>query len=378
MGPAGYGRSRGATIARWLTILSFVLLVAVPTLAAGAYYLFVAADQYVSEADFIVASGDRPATDSLGALTGVPLVAVIQDTQIVVNYIHSRAALELLDKKARVRDLYSSAKLDYFSRFEADSPIEKFVKYWRKMSDVSIVMPAGIVQLKVRAFTPEGARDVARAALEICEALVNDINGRMNRDAVASAEQELRRTSQRLSLALGALETARNEAGILETSKSADAIVALAKEVRLSLLSMQGQYESQLKNVLPTAPQMRELSSRIEVTKKQLAEIESKLTTLTSDAADPSIAKSMTKFGELDLERQVAERLYAGAAASLEIARLNAESKQMYLKTFVTPVAPEEAQYPKRGLNTFLVFVVSLIGWGVLMGLAALVRTYLT
>ena len=378
-GGGGFAARRGVRLMRWLTILSFVLFVAIPTGLAGTYYLFVASDVYVSEANFIVASGERPMPDTIASLTGAPLLAIFQDTQIVVNFIHSRAALELLESKVHARELYSDPKADFLARLKPESLIERFVKYWRKMSEVSISMPAGIVQLRISAFTPEGARDLARATVDICESLVNDMNARMNKDAVDNAEQELRRSSERLTAALAALEVARNESGILETNKSADAINALIKEVRLNLLSLQGQYDSQLKNVQPTAPQMRELSSRIEVTKKQLAEMESKLTSLASaDASDPTIAKSMTKFGELDLERQVAERLYASAAASLELARVNAESKLMYFKVFVSPVAPEEAQYPRRWLNTFLAFVVSLGAWGLFLALSAMVRAYMS
>ncbi len=44
------------------------------------------------------------------------------------------------------------------------------------MSDVSIIMPAGIVDLKVRAFTPEDARAIGDSVLVISEQLINELN----------------------------------------------------------------------------------------------------------------------------------------------------------------------------------------------------------
>lgn len=374
----GFQARRGSRAMRWLLIASFCLMVAAPSVVAGVYYFAFAADQFVSEADFIVSAGEPPTPDGVASLTGLPAVAVIQDTQIVTNFIHSRAALEKLEQTVRVRDLYSDPRADWYARFNPEKPIERFLKYWINMSDVAIVMPAGIVQLKVRAFTPPDARKIAQAIVDMCEQLVNELNVRMNQDAVANAEQELQRASRRLSAALSALESARNQSGILEASKSAEALDALVRDTKSSLLGLQGQYDAQLKYVTASAPQMRELSSRIEVTRKQLAEIESKLTsTGGADRADATVAQAMTKFGELDLERKVAEHLYAGAAASLEIARVNAENKLMYFKTFVSPVEPQEAQYPRRWLDSFLVFAACLAIWGLLCGLAAMVRNYM-
>jgi len=232
--------------------------------------------------------------------------------------------------------------------------------------------------LKVRAFTPKDAQRVAQATVEMCEDLINDLNQRMNKDAVGSAEQELQRTSQRLAKALAALEAARNESGMLEADKSALALNTLATEAKSALLSLQGQYDAQLKYVLPSAPQMRELNTHIEVTKAQIAQIESKLTSKgAGDPNDPTIATAMTKFGELDLERQVAERLYAGSAAALEIARVNSESRLMYLKTFISPVVPQQAQYPRRALYSLIAFVSCLAAWAALCGLAVTIRNYM-
>jgi capsular polysaccharide transport system permease protein len=85
----------------------------------------------------------------------------------------------------------------------------------------------------------------------------------------------------------------------------------------------------------------------------------------------------MTKFSELDLERQIAERLYSGAAASLEIARLTAERKMMYINAFVKPVVPQESQFPRRFLYSFLICISSLTLWGICCGLVVLIRNHM-
>ena len=88
---------------------------------------------------------------------------------------------------------------------------------------MSISLPAGIVDLKVRAFTPRMLQKSPRPCSTSANRSSTNINDRMNHDAVASAQLELDRTSERLNKARIALETARNDTGLLDTAKTSDA-----------------------------------------------------------------------------------------------------------------------------------------------------------
>ena len=362
---------------RIFRIGTFILLVLVPSIAAAVYYGFLASNQYVAEAQFTVMGGEIPAPDAITSMTGIPAAAIIQDTQIVTNFIESRAAVEMLQAKVGLRKLYSRDDIDYVARFNPSKPIEKLVAYWRYMSDVAIVMPAGIVDFRVRAFTPDDARKIGDAVLSISEELINDLNSRMNADAVTDAEQELQRTAERLAVARAALEKARNDQGVLDAVKQADALNKLIIDLRGQLAKMQQEYDAQLHSVLSTAPQMRTLKARIDAGQAQIAELDAKLTATDPAEASQTLSNSMTRFAELDLEHQIAERLYSGAAASLELAKLTAEHKLMYLNTFVRPVAPQEPRYPKRILYTAVVVLGSLSAWGAVVGLVAVARNHM-
>ncbi|RBP04630.1 capsular polysaccharide transport system permease protein [Roseiarcus fermentans] len=373
----GFQARRGARAMRMFRIATFALVVLVPSIGAAAYYAFIASNQYVAEAQFTVMGGEVPAPDAIASMTGIPAAAIIQDTQIVTNFIESRAAVEKLEASVGLRQLYSGGDIDYLARFDPSKPVEKLVSYWRRMADASIIMPAGIVDLKVRAFTPEDARAIADSVLDLSEQLINDLNARMNADAVRDAEQELQRTAERLAAARAALEKARNDQGVIDAVKQADAINKLATDLRGQLARMQQEYDAQLHAVLSTAPQMRTLKARIEAGQAQIAELEARLTAADPAESSQTLSNSMTRFAQLDLEHQIAERLYSGAAASLELARLTGEHKLMYLNTFVRPVAPQEPRYPKRILYTAAVVVGSLAAWGALVGGVAVARNHM-
>ena len=100
----GFHARRGAQAMRVVGWLTFLLIVAAPTVAAAIYYGFIASDQYVTESEFTVMGGFIPAPDSISSMTGIPAAAIVQDTQIVTNYIESRAAVEKLDEALNLRE----------------------------------------------------------------------------------------------------------------------------------------------------------------------------------------------------------------------------------------------------------------------------------
>ena len=376
----GFENRRGAKLTRYLLLGSFVAIFVLPTVAAILYFGLIATDQYVAEAEFTVSAGESPLRDGIASLTGIPSQLILQDTQIITNFIDSREMVDKLQQRIGIRQIYSNDKADYFARFDPEKPVERLVKYWKKVSHSSIKLPGGLVKFTVRAFTPKDAKLVADTTVSLCEELVNNLNARINADALRLAEIGLQRASQRLAKTLAAQEVERNSSGILETSLSADAISGLLKQLRGTLLNLGGAYETQLKYMNPDTPQMQEAKSRIDVLRGQIAKLESQLTSRPdpTDAGagggDDTIAAAMTRFGALDVEQKADVDLYTDAAAALEHARIAAEFKMIYLKVYVQPSLPQESEYPERGLDIFLVAVSSLALWGVLVALGAVVR----
>lgn len=372
----GFGNRRGAAFLRIAVQASFALCVAIPALAVAIYYAFIASDQYVATARFAVSTGQPIQIDGIGSLTGLAAASIVRDTQIVTQYIGSRAAVEKIETLMPLREKYARDGVDWVARFNPKRPIEKFVTYWKGMVETSISMPAGIVELSVRAFDPEDARDIANTILKVSEDLINEQNAKIEADTLSLARSELDRAAERLGKARIALEKARNAAGFLDVEKANEVNNALIIETRKALIALQQDYATKSTLIDPSMPQMKVLKERIDGMTAQVQSLEA--AAARADAgADPSLSKSMTEFSQLEMEVGIAEKQYAGAAANVEIARVITEQKMMYLNAFVAPALPEEARYPRRVLYTFGVGVSLLAAWGLVVGLGMLVRNHM-
>jgi len=375
---SGFGARRGERLMRLATLACFIGLAVLPSLGGALYFGLIASDQYVSEARFAVRGGSTSKQDTIGAITGVPSVEILQDTQILVNYLESRAIVEALQSEVDIIGMFSRPEIDYFSRLDPQDPIEDVVSYWKSMIDVGVLLPAEIVNVEVRAFTPGDAFRIARAVLEASERLVNEMNARMRKDNLALSEHERQRAGERLARARAALEQARNEEGLLSVDKALDVQNALILNERTNLLKLQQDYEMQRHYMAESSPQLRALKKRIEAEQEQIAQLTAQLTRRPEDPADTKVLSgTMTRLQHLDFERQVAETAYTTALRAYERARVANETQHLYITTFVRPLEANEARYPKRPMMIGIIVAASFAAWGALMGVLGLVRNHM-
>ena len=372
---SGFRARRGERVFKLLRVLSFAAIVVVPCLAAAVYLFLIASDQYTAEARFTVRGGLPPSMDTIGTLTGAPPILIIQDTQIIMNYLVSRGAVEALNKSVGLEHLYQDPAADVFSRLKSNPSIEKMIKYWKRQLDLSVQVPSGIVVMTVKAFSPDAAVKIADGALAVSEALVNDMNDKMRVDAVSLAETERQRAQENLARTRAALEKARNEEGILSASTASLAVSELMTQVKGQKLKLQQDYDAQRRFVHADAPQLRNLQTRIDAATIEVAKLQDQMTQATPTAGrDTTLSGSISRLDYASLENLIAEKIYAGSLAALEHVRLASETKLMYINTFVQPVAAQDATYPKRPLDMLIVAAACLAAWGVTLGLLTLVR----
>ena len=356
-------------------VASYIVVAFIPSVLCVLYFSLIASDQYASEARFAVRAGQPSLLDTLSSLTGIASMQQAQDSLIIADYVKSRAIVEELDKRIGLRAMYSKSDIDYVSRFNPKDPIEDLVRYWRWKIKTAIEFPSGIITVEVRAFTPQDSLLIANTIVALSEELINKMSTRAQRDLLALSESEVTRAEDRLRKGRTSLRDLRNQAGIIDPRKEAEGINRLIEQVKLDKIKMEQDLTLMKRSLSPKAPQMQILEANIQAADEQIATLEKKLTSQ-SVKGDSAISGAITRFDQLDLERQVAEKQFATAAASLEHARVTAERQQLYLNTFVHPVLAQEAMYPLRFWYSLASILVFFVVWAALSGGWAAIKFY--
>ena len=351
---------------RWsFGLLAFLLAVALPTALAGAYYLLVAADQYVAELRFGLRSAE-PARSEPAAMPpgGAAPAQISLDSYVVVQYIGSRAILDDLSRTLDLRAMFSPPQADFLARLRLPAPVEDLVAYWRGQVDAFFDAADGTIVVRARAFTPPDAVALARGVLASSERLVNELSARARRDTLRDSEQEVRRAEQRLSGALVRLRQFRDQEGVIDPRKTAEATAALAGRVRDELVRADAELSALKETMQDDAPPLKLMEARIRSLEAQRRSVEGEVTDTRKTRAE-ALSRVMGSYEELESERSFAETAYRHALEALDRARLEADRQHLYIAAFVPPSLPEKALFPRRlrGLGT--VFLIAFAVWAI-------------
>jgi capsular polysaccharide transport system permease protein len=93
--------------------------------------------------------------------------------------------------------------------------------------------------------------------------------------------------------------------------------------------------------------------------------------------AGGSLTSHASEYERLALERTFADKQLASALASLELARNEAQKKQLYLERIVQPNLPDHAVEPRRVRAVIVTIALALVAWGILALLIASIREHL-
>lgn len=372
-GGAGFRARKGDRAFRWGVIVSFVLMVACPSIVATVYWGLIASKQYVSEAKFALRSGEASVLDS-GGFAGLPSSQQAQDTLILANYVHSRAIIEALEKEVDLRRIYSGSDIDYLSRLPAKAPIEELEKYWRKRAEVNVEGISAIITLNIRAFNPADSNMLVNKVRELSEKLVNDMSTRSRNDALEQSQAELARAEKNLKTSTTAMRDARNSEGVLDAGAAAEAINKLITQLRLQLSRAEEDLGAQ--GDAGDSPQATVLKARIASLKDQIKTYSNQVAGASGSDGN-NMAQRLGALSSVQIDLDLARQQYALAAVNFENARINSETQHAYLVTFVQPTLAEKSTYPRRLWEWSIIVLSSLLIWSLLVGIAFMVRDHM-
>jgi capsular polysaccharide transport system permease protein len=369
----------------WM-LISVLAAIALPTFIAAIFYIFIASDRYVSEARFAVRNNETQAVDALGMITGMPSSQLVSDSYIVADYVVGRDMVVELERRLPFRTMYSKA--DFFSRVSPTATLEELITYWQKHVDVYYDSTKNVVIMQIQAFDPEDADKLARTIVDIVRNLVNNLSAQARRDAVEYAASEVARAELRVRGARADILKFRVTHNDLDPTQTASATLGIAAGLEGERSKLLSDLASVSGYLADDAPSVQMLKSRIKALTGEIARIQGQVSDASNEilpqaeddglaavSTSPTgrltptkvdaLATSVGTYQELALSQDFAEKAYTAAMASLEHARSEVTRTQSYLAIYAQPSVAEQATYPRRGMNIFLVFVLSCVLWGI-------------
>lgn len=352
----------------WGVALSFLLCVLLPVLVSAVYLWTRAADQYASEAGFAVRREETgAAVEMLGGLAGLS-GAGSRDTDILYEYLGSRRLVGELEAELGLSALWSKPGTTLFRgdtdpvfAFDAEGSPEALHRYWPRRVQVSYDSLAELIELRVTAFAPEDAQDIARAIVMRATMLINEMSDVARADAISDAAAELEAAETRLRLARAEVTAFRNRHQLVDP--------AVDLQARAGLLgTLQGQLAEALialdllrESTRAGDPRLDQGARRVAVIKDRIA---AERATLGLEGGGDAFADVVGAYEALVADRDFAERAYAAARTSYDLAQAEARRQSRYLAAWQSPTLPQAAEYPRRARLLAVIGGFALLLWG--------------
>ena len=371
--PAGSARNQDAPPPRpaigaaqpkkrhYILLLSFLLWVMMPLGVSGWYLYVVADEQYASHIGFSVRKEEvGSAVELLGGITELS-GSSSSDTDILYEFIQSQQMVRAVDAQLDLRAIYTNPEDPVFGLGE-DARIEALSRYWGRMVKVFYDSASGLIEIRVLAFEPQAAQDIARAVFDESSDMINELSAIARADATRYAKEELEREQARLRSARQALTTFRSRTRIVDPTADIQGQMGLLNSLQAKLADAIIERELLLESSSPNDPRVTQAQKKIEVIESQINEERGQF----GNEGDADFSRILAEYEALQVDREFAEKSYLAAQATYETALAEAQRKSRYLAMHIEPTLAETAEYPQRLILMALIAAFLFISWAIM------------
>ena len=348
----------------WALLVSFILFVVIPTLAAAWYLYERAADQYASTIGFSVRTEETgSAIELLGGIASLS-GSSSSDTDILYEFLQSQELVAALDEQLDLRSIWSRADpdIDPIFAYQAPGTIEDLVRYWGRMVRIYYDSGTGLLELRVLAFTPEEARLIAQGIFRESSAMINQLSAIAREDALGYSRDELEQAEMRLAEARVALAEWRNLNQTIDPAADTVGQMGLVTNLQAQLAEALIELDLLRETTRENDPRVAQAERLIRVIEDRISAERAVLGTTGSGA---SSADLVGEYERLAVDLEFAQQSYTASLGAFYAATGEAQRQSRYLAAHIRPTLAERAEYPDRIMLLSLISLFLLLGWTV-------------
>lgn len=343
---------------------NWCLIVLLPTALVATYYYLVAADQYQSEAHFVVRTSDAPAAAPSGlsqALTMVGGTSSERDAMLIADYLKSHDAVGALQSKVGLSQKFRRPEADMLSRLWFPNPTpEQLQKYFEGKVDVDVSSETGITTLKVRSFRPEDSYRIIQELLKLGEGRVNTLNQRNYANAITMAQRRVQEAETNLSQVQRQITRFRRSEQDFNPQVTGLSRTGMVSDLQGQLAVAKAQEASMAAAVSVNSPQLVALRRRVAALSRQVAAEGAKLS-----QGPGNVATGMGAYEGIKVRQEMAGKQLEIASAGLQRAQDDVRRQQLFVVPVVDPNMPVKALYPKRTKNVITALLALMLVYGI-------------
>lgn len=331
------------------------VFVFLPTFIAGWYFAQVATPFYATKTEFVIQQADGSGGSVGGLLSGTQF-ATSQDSITVQSYLQSRDAMLRLDGDLGFKSHFSQDFIDPVQRLDPNATNEAAYKIFKRNVKIGYDPTEGIVKMEVVAADPAVSEAFSRALISYAEERVDQLTQRLREDQMKGARESYEDAEAKVLASQQTVIDLQQQLGVLDPSSESAVVMSQVSNYEGQVQQKRLQLQQLLDNPSPNQARVDGVKGDIARMEKLIAELRASLTEGTGGTSSLATMTGQLRIAEADLTTR--QMMLSQAAQQMELARVEANKQVRYLSTGVSPVAPDEATYPRVLENTGLAFFI--------------------
>lgn len=348
----------------------------VASLCAAFYFLLLASDRYVSQANVVVERTRIAGPSGMnfdGLLSGFVSSGNRADQMLLRDHLLSIDMLKKLDARLHLRAHYSDWHRDPLSRlWFSDTPIERFHDYFMDRVRIDYDDYDGVLELRVEAFDPKTAHAIVVEMLRNGEAFMNETDHKLAQAQIDFLEGEVKRMSARDQRARQALIDFQNREGIVSPENRLRSVEGIINQLEAHKSALQVRMTTLQSYLVPDHPDVVAIRQQMDAIDAQI-EAERKKATASGNSA---LNRKTERFQKLQQEANFTHALLQTTLAALENGKVDAARTVKKISAMQSATMPEAATQPRRLRSTITFALIAFMMAGISLLLISIVRDH--
>ena len=344
------------------------------SILAAVYWLLIASDRYVSEADVIVQrtdTGAHAAPDITSILSG-DTSGNRHDQLIMREYLLSRGMAAQLDKGLGLSEHYSAWTNDPISKLSFSNSQDEFYEYFLSRVSVEYDEYSGVLIIRSQAYSPQMAQNITAQLVAAGEQFMNKSAQDLSKGQIAYLEEQVANLNRRAISARKDVVNYQNRVGIASPAGEAEAIGSIVAELEARQTQLQTELATKRAFLVDSHPAIVALEQQIAAVNAQIEQENQRL-------ASPQGGRLNAKIEEIErlqARAQFAEDVYRSAITSLEQLRFESTRTIKKLSIIQAPTLPHTAELPERLRQTLVYALLAFLLAGVAQLIAMIIKDH--
>ena len=343
--------------------LTYVVIILTPFLFS--YYYLIGRNKYVVSSSIVLRKAinkNNLNKDFSSFFAGLGNQTSLSESKYLEVYLKSPEIFKDIEKDLNFSYSYRKKGIDLISGLDVKANNDEKYDFFKKQVNIFTNKENGVLEIKVKAFTPDDALSLNRFLMRQSEIFINELNYEISKKQLEFSRNQVNLSKQRLDFEKDRLKKFQAKYKSLDLEFEAESIskiiIALEQEIiklKIKLLETKRVFVSN------DAPEIQFIENQIKSLREQIELEREKLV----NENDYALNQRSLELKEIKNNILFFEKLYKTTLAKTESNRIDSIQQQIFLATISEPSKPEQPWqlWRHRSFLTYvsLVIIISAI-----------------